>query len=166
MAVTPGWNPFQAQNLLLPEDYEWMKELTKTAGGDSGAKRGDDDVVAPFNRLVDGWLLSIALGIRSGDEVHAYEPPAHKFETGARLASDEHAIRFLHHAALAEMLKTAKDHESQEEAAYKVIEEPAKVIAICNDLAARGVPILRQMVNEATLPTLPALTRALSGELK
>jgi hypothetical protein len=165
-AIVGGWNPFQNEPLRLPEYYEWLKALTKAAGGDSERGRQSNDKRAPFNRLVDGWLVAIALGARFRDEGDSFEPASHRFEYGARLAGDEHAINFLHHVALAELLRSAKTPEEREEAAYRVIEAPSQVIAICNDLAARGMPHLREIIDGATLPPLPELLRGLGGLLE
>lgn len=164
MAVV-GWNPFQNEPLRVPEDYEWLKELTKTAGGDSDRQRLSQDEIAPFNRLVDAWLVAIALGSRFRDEPGTYEPPSHRFEYGARLAGDERAIHFLHHAALAELLREAVTPEDQEACAYRVIEEPSTVIAHCNELAARGIPHLRAVVDGATIAPLAELLRGFTSEL-
>lgn len=166
MATVVGWNPFQNEPLRVPEDYEWLKGLTKAAGGDSDRQRQAQDELAPFNRLVDGWLLSIALGARHRDEGRPYDPPSHRFEYGSRLAGDEHAINFLHHIALAELLRDAQTPEEQELAAYTVIDDPSKVIAICNEMAARGMPYLQDMVEEATIAPLAELLRGLTGTLE
>jgi len=163
--VLVGWNPFQNEALRVPEQYEWLKALTKAAGGDSDRQRPSADEIAPFNRLVDGWLVAIALGARYRDEPGAFDPPSHRFEYGARLAGDERAINFLHHAALAELLREASTPDEQEKCAYRVIEEPSTVIAMCNDLAARGMPRLRAMVDSATIAPLAELLRGFTTEL-
>lgn len=166
MAATVSWNPFQNEPLRLPADYEWLKDLTKAGGGDAERKRLAQDELAPFNRMVDAWLLCIALGARHRDDPIVFDPPAHRFEYGSRLAHEENAINFLHHVALAELLRNAKTDEEQEAAAYTVIDEPSQVVAICNDLAARGMPLLREMVESATIPVLAELIRGMSSELK
>lgn len=165
MAAVVGWNPFQNEPLRVPEDYEWLKTLTKAAGGDSDRQRASQDDLAPFNRLVDGWLVAIALGARYRDEAREYEPPGHRFEYGSRLAGDEHAIYFLHNVALAELLRQATTPEEHEQCAYRVIEEPSAVIATCNDLAARGMTYLRDIVESATIAPLAELLRGLTDEL-
>jgi len=166
MSTVVGWNPFQNEPLKVPDDYEWLKSLTKSAGGDSDKGGLPSDHLAPFNRLVDAWLLAIALGARHRDGTRVYEAPNHRFEYGMRLAGDVNAINFLHHVALAELLRGADGGEAEEQAAYTVIEDPSKVIAICNDLAARGMPILRDMIDGAgSLPPLAELIRSLATEV-
>jgi|GEM_PF-7008481 len=166
MASAVAWNPFQNEPLKVPEDYEWLKELTKSAGGDNQRRRVSQDDLAPFNRLVDGWLLAIALGARHHSEPANYEAPTHRFEYGSRLAGNEHAIDFLHQVALAELLRTVQNPEEAEKAAYVVIDEPARVIAICNHLAARGMPELRELVDSAAQFPLYGLLRGLAKELE
>jgi len=162
----PAWNPFQNEELKLPVDDGWLKKLTKAGGGDSEAKEQDETEVAPFNRMVDGWLLAVALGWRFRDEEFAAYPPAdHKFHTGAVLHGNTEVIQFLHHVALAELLRGGEFEAHEEDAAYEVIENPARVIRICNELAARGMPHLREMIEDGQLSTTANLVRSLTAEL-
>lgn len=158
-----GWNPFQNEPLKLPEDYEWLKALTRVAGGDAERQRQAESEIVPFNRMVDAWLLAISLGARARDEQLPYQPATHRFEYGARLHGDSDAIHFLHHVALSELLRSGSYATQPEEAAYEIVENPARVVEICNDYAARGMPILREMTEDGTLGPLPALLRALTG---
>lgn len=164
MASHSGWNPFQNEPLKFPEDYSWLKNASKTGGGDNDESKQKGPQLAPFNRMVDGWLIAIALGVRARDDDRRYEPPVHRFETGSRLAGNTNAIIFLHHVALAELLIEAKTAEERETAAYSIIDEPANVIAICNDLAARGMPILRAMIEEATIEPLAEILRSIAPQ--
>lgn len=168
MVQVGGWNPFQREELKVPQDYEWLKELTKAGGGDSERRRVSADSpadLAPFNRMVDGWLLAVALGARFRSDPEPFAPAEHRFEYGSILHSDAAVIHFLHHVALAEMLETSEFENRREEAAYEVVENPSRVIALCNSLAARGFPHLRQMTETGSLPPLANLLRALNDEV-
>lgn len=152
MSFPPGYNPFANQDIFVSKAFhEILKELSVFSGGD-GEHSGISGT--PFKRMVDAWLLAVALGANTG--VAAPElshGDSVKFITGNVLQKDIGAIEFLMSLAIAE----TKD-------AY-VVEDPKRMMKVAQGFAELGFPLLSEMSNQGHLGSTENLARQLVRDL-
>lgn len=120
-------NPYANLELRIPKrEWEGFRRFTMTFRAEDGSKAEIDQ--SPFNRYVDLWWAALCMGVREGRATRA--PEWHTFVTGVVLNQEPWRIRQLELIALAEAGDAA------------VLQDPGRVIAIANEHAATGIPIL------------------------
>lgn len=127
------YNPFQTLELRYPEEYrETVTRYTQRweAGKDS------DPEEAPFPRYVDMWFLAVCVGAQMGRRVPMKRESSHKFIEGSIFQSDPWRVEIL------ELLAIGFSGDPQ------IIRNPRDVIQLANDLAAAGMPEVREMLRE------------------
>ena len=136
-------NPFVNLQLRIPKrEWEGVRRFTTTFRTEDGAKPDIDR--SPFVRYVDLWWAGLCIGVREGRRT---KPPEwHDFITGSVLNQDPWRIRQLELISLAETEDPA------------VLQEPGRVIAIANEYAATGIPVLLDDMTGQTDP-IWAVTR-------
>ena len=132
------YNPYQAQELRIPASYrEKVSQYTMTAPKDGAASSRDH---SPFPRMVDFWFLAVCVGASSSDPDVQDSVSWHKFMDGTILSSDAWRVDFL------SLLAIAKTGDAA------IVLEPSKVMDICNRLAAKGLPIVEDMLTGGSEP--------------
>lgn len=130
-------NPYANLPLRIPED-EWtaVRRFTTTFRPEDRARPDIDR--SPFDRYVDLWWAALCVGVREGRR--SVSPRWHDFVTGVVLNQDPWRIRHLELIALAETNDPA------------ILEEPGKIIAMANEYAATGIPVLIDTMTGQTEP--------------
>lgn len=143
-------NPYANSPLRIPEhEWEGVRRFTTTFRPEDGSEPDIDR--SPFDRYVDLWWAALCIGVHEG---RLTTPPKwHEFVTGVVLNQDPWRIRELGLIALAEAEDPA------------VLEEPGRVIAIANEYAATGIPILLDAMTGQTEP-IWAVTKAFRSLIK
>jgi hypothetical protein len=130
-------NPYANLPLRIPlHEWEGVRRFTTTFRPEDGSKPDIDR--SPFDRYVDLWWAALCVGVREGRLTKPVE--WHDFVTGVVLNQDPWRIRELELIALAEAQDPA------------VLEEPGRVIAIANEYAATGIPVLLDAMTGQTEP--------------
>ncbi|QDV48456.1 hypothetical protein Enr17x_04680 [Gimesia fumaroli] len=141
----------QNQHLRIPVDnYENVRRFTMTGQTESGRNR--DNI--PFERYVDIWWLALCIGIQEGRRTELKTDKWHQFvRAGEVLPSNPWRIFQLQ--LLAVGLTGGAD----------ILSKPGELIAMANEYAATGLPIL---LNEALGSQVPiwAMTDFVSNRLK
>jgi hypothetical protein len=152
MTFQPGFNPFQSQEIFINRAYhEQIKELSIKGSGE-----GEHEGVSgqPFRRMVDAWLLAVALGAVSGlPAPDVSESTMVKVITGAVFQKDLDAICFLMSVAV-----------SATNDPY-VVEDPRKMIRIASGFAELGFPQLLELTRAGQLGITENLARGLVKSL-
>ena len=153
MAFQPGYNPFQNQDIFINRAYhEEIKELSAKGSGE-----GENEGVSgqPFIRMVEAWLLAVALGSITGlPSPDISDASMVKIITGAVFQKDLDAITFLMSIAVT----ATKDPY--------VVEDPRKMIRIASGFAELGFPQLIELGRTGRLGTTENLARGLYKQIK
>ena len=121
-------------------EWEAVRRLTTTFRQEGGSKSDPDK--SPFGRYVDLWWAGLCLGVHEGRRTR---PDGwHKFNDGGVLSSDPWRISQLQLMAVGHTGGT------------EVLKDPGEVIAIANEFAATGLPILADAVTGKSLPIMAA----------
>lgn len=155
MPLSKDYNPFAKEDIHIPKAYlEEVRRYSGTLDADNPEKGTPDEV--PFNRYIDFWYLSVALGVAAGKS--GFTPISsdqkHRFITGSILQNDIQRIEFLMLVAIA--------HSGD---AY-VVSQPREMMAIAEAYAAGGIGILLEMLKDGHRPALLNLTRGLIQRLE
>lgn len=143
-------NPYSNLNLRIPrQDWEAVRRFTTTFRADDGTKADVDK--SPFSRYVDIWWASLCVGVREGRRTRSDE--WHDFITGVVLNQDPWRIRQLELIAITES------------GSPDILQESGRVIAIANEYAATGLPILLDAMTGQVDP-IWALTATLRGAVE
>lgn len=128
----------QNQNLRIPAEHlENVRRFTMTGQPESGKNR--DDI--PFDRYVDIWWLALCLGIQEGRRTKLEPSKWHQFvRAGEVLPSNPWRIFQLQIMAIGETGNT------------DILSKPGELIAMANEYAATGLPLL---LNEALGSQVP-----------
>ena len=152
MTFQPGFNPFQNQDIFMNRAFhEEIKEMSLKGGGE-----GEHEGVSgqPFKRMVDAWLLAVALGSTLGHSPPEVDSKAMvKFITGAVFQRDLDAIAFLMSVAVAE----TKDPY--------VVEDSRRMMRIAAGFAELGFPVLIELSRSGQLGITENLARGLVKSL-
>ncbi len=148
MSFQPGFNPFANQDIFFNKAFhETVKELAKFGVGD-----GEHEGVSgtPFKRMIDAWLLAVAIGSMTGlPAPEVSEGGMIKVINGAVLQKDLEAISFLMSIAVAE---TGDPY---------VVEDPRRMIRIAMGFADLGFPRLIELSEDGYLGATENLGRGL-----
>jgi len=152
MTFQPGFNPFQSQDIYVNKAYhEQIKEFSLKGSGE-----GEHEGISgqPFKRMIDAWLLAVALGSITGLPAPDLTGVAvTKFITGSVLQRDLDAICFLMSIAV-----------SATNDAY-IVDNPSKMIKIASGFAELGFPILIELSRAGQLGATENLARGLVKSL-
>ena len=145
-------NPFQSQQFHVPEArHDFLRSLSAQQGGDDPGRVAGADI--PFPRMVDAWLLAVALG-KAEDAYTRTGPDGVQLQAVTALNvlnSHPGAVAFLMHVAVA--------HEGD---AY-VVRNPASVVKIADGYAVSGFESIFEMIGAgSTGSRVLNLSRALN----
>lgn len=147
MGFQHGFNPFANVDLRVPtHQHQTMRELSKSMGGDDPGNVAVDRM--PFDRMVDVWLLSVAIGAARGIKVSTGPGGVEvvKFVTGQVLQRDPDVIAFLMNLAVA-------DSENP-----YIVSDARAMIEIAEKYAAAGIDELADLSKAgASGPTINLL---------
>ena len=153
MKFQPGYNPFQNQDIFFSKAFhEEIKELSTKGSGE-----GENEGVAgqPFVRMVEAWLLAVALGSTMGlPAPDISDASMVKVITGAVFHKDLDAITFLMSVAVA---ATSDPY---------VVEDPRKMMRIAHGFAELGFPQLIELAKSGQLGVTENLARGLYKAVK
>lgn len=152
MTFQPGYNPFQTQDIFVSKAYhEEIKEMSLKGSGE-GEHEGMSG--QPFKRMVDAWLLAVALGSTLGHSPLEIDTKGMvKIITGSVFQKDLEAISFLMSIAVAE----TKDPY--------VVEDPRRMMRIAAGFAELGFPIVFELSQAGQLGSTENLVRGLVKSL-
>lgn len=142
-------NPFDSIELVAPieqdADYERYCQTASRASIDQ----------SPFPRKVDLWFAGLSLAARMQlKPVDLSERKLHKFNDGSVLDSDSWRVQALMLVAIAV------------EGNVEIVDDPHRMIAIANGLAAAGVPHIVEMLRDGDLEPIWNLSDALDDILR
>jgi len=151
MPLLSGYNPFANQDIFASRAFhEVLKELS-TQGGD-GEHAGISG--APFKRMVDGWLMAVALGAKMDlPPLDLASSDSVKFITGSVLQKDLGAIEFLMSIAVA-----------QSGNAF-IVEDSKGMMKIAQGFGELGFSELKEMATSGFLGATSNLARSLVKKL-
>lgn len=151
MAFSVGFNPFQSQDIFVSKEFHnFLQSTAKSQGGSSDKATPEKQ---PFKRMVDGWLMAVALGAGLGIKApNSSETDNVKFIQGSVLQKDLGAIEFLMAIAIADS-----------EDPY-VIEDPRRMMKIAQGFAELGFPRLKDMSDVGNLSITENIARAVIKE--
>ena len=117
----------QNQDLRIPSsEYEAVKRFTMTRTGDEGTKDPDQ---SPFNRYVDMWWTALCIGAQEAKRTKPNE--WHTFvRAGEVLPTNPWRIFQLQLLGIGFTGST------------EILRRPSELIALANELAATGLPLL------------------------
>jgi hypothetical protein len=145
-------NPFQSQQFHVPQArHDFLRSLSAQQGGDDPGRVAGSDI--PFPRMVDAWLLAVAIGRADGafTRVGAGGVELKAVTALNVLNSHQGAVAFLMHVAVA--------HEGD---AY-VVQDPGKVVQIADGYAVSGFESIHEMIGSgSTGSRVLNLSRALT----
>lgn len=153
MAFQPDFNPFATTDLVASKGlHDFISRYSKTQGGDAS---GFGSVgIAPFKRMVDGWLLAAAVAVAKEVPVAPSESiPGDKFVTGVVFQKDIDTIEFI-------MLLSI----SLSGDAY-IVDDPKRMIREIRQCAEAGYPFLDEMLRDGSRPDLQTLVKSLIHSL-
>lgn len=143
-------NPFQSQQFHVPAArHDFLRSLSAQQGGDDPGRVAGADI--PFPRMVDAWLLAVAMGAADGSfaRVGAGGIELKAVTALNVLNSSPAAIAFLMHVAVA--------HERDP----YVVQDAAKIINIADGYAVSGFESLAEMITGSSGSRVLNLSRAL-----
>ena len=147
-----GYMPFPNAELRIPIEFkEKIEAYTRTRPTGGLAPDPED---APFPRQVDIWYLGVCLGAAHNLRVSLPPNRVHKFNTGSMFDNDPERIEMLELLAIA-----------MTEDAY-VIKDPRQVIEVANELAAGGLPMVFDMLEEGNSRAIDNISDKIQRELK
>ena len=141
------YNPFASTALLYPEDQsDYYKNYIR--------QRSTSVDHSPFPRMVDLWWVGLALAARQEmpPESLANRSLTH-FENGQILDRDSWRVQFLMLLAL------------RITGEIEIVTRPTEIVSIANGLAATGVPLVINLLQESNLDPIWNLTEALKKML-
>lgn len=143
-------NPFQSQQFHVPSArHDFLRSLSAQQGGDDPGRVAGADI--PFPRMVDAWLLAVAIG-RSDGSFTRVGPGGVELKAVTALNvlnNNPIQVAFLMHIAVA--------HEGD---AY-IVQDPAKVVHIADGYAVSGFESLAEMIGGSTGSRVLKLSRSL-----
>lgn len=129
-----GYMPFPNAELRIPTEYkDKIEAYTRTRP--TGGQRPDPED-APFPRQLDIWFLGVCVGAARNLRVKLPGNRRHTFNQASMLENDPERIEML------ELLAIAVTGD-----AY-VIGDPREVIEVANELAAGGLPMVFDMLED------------------
>ena len=128
----------QNQNLRFPDDqYDNVQRFTMTK--QSAADRNRDNI--PFERFVDIWWIALCIGVQEGHRTKIEPKNWHTFvRAGEVLPSNPWRLFQLQLLAIGVSGST------------DILSKPADLIAMANEYAATGLPILLDEVVGSQAP--------------
>ena len=149
MAFQADYNPFATTDLVASNGlHDFISRYSKSQGGDAS---GVGSVgLAPFKRMVDGWLLAAAVAVaKEVPIVPAEKIPGDKFVTGVVFQKDIYTIEFIMLLAI-----------SLSGNPY-IVDDPKAMIREIRQCAEAGYPFLEEMLRDGSQPDLQSLVRSM-----
>lgn len=153
MAFQPDFNPFANVDLVASNGlHDFISRYSKSQGGDAS---GVGSVgIAPFKRMVDGWLLAAAVAVaKDAPIVPSEKIPGDKFVTGVVFQKDIDTIEFIMLLAI-----------SQSGDPY-IVDDPKRMVREIRQCAEAGYPFLEEMLKDGNQPDLPTLVKSMIKSL-
>lgn len=147
MAFQADYNPFATTDLVASGGlHDFISRYSKSQGGDAS---GVGSVgIAPFKRMVDGWLLAAAIAVaKDVPIVEAGKIPGDKFVTGVVFQKDIDTIEFIM------LLSIALSGDPY------IVDDPKRMIREIRQCAEAGYPFLDEMLRDGNQPDLPSLVK-------
>lgn len=147
-----GYMPFPNAELRIPIEYQNKIEsytLTRPTGGE---RHNPED--SPFPRQLDIWFLGVCLGAIYERRVKLAANRAHTFNRGAMLENDVDRIELL------ELLAIAVTGDPY------TIRDPRGVIDVANELAAGGIPMVFEMLEDGNSRAIDNLSDKVQSMLR
>ncbi len=144
-------NPFQSQQFHVPSArHDFLRSLSAAQGGDDPGRVAGADI--PFQRMVDAWLLAVAIGRSDGIFTKVGDGGVElKAVTALNvLNNNSSAVAFLMHVAVV-----------HEEDAY-VIQDPARVVQIADGYAVSGFESIAEMIGGSPGSRVLSVSKALT----
>jgi hypothetical protein len=149
VAFDSDYNPFATTDLVASHGlHEFISRYSKSQGGDAS---GVGTVgIAPFKRMVDGWLLAAAVAVALDVPiVEAAKIPGDKFVTGVVFQRDIDTIEFIM------LLSIALSGDPY------IVDDPKRMIREIRQRAEAGYLFLEEMLGEGHQPNLPSLVKSI-----
>jgi hypothetical protein len=149
MAFQTDYNPFATTDLVASSGlHAFISRYSKTQGGDAS---GVGSVgIAPFRRMVDGWLLAAAVAVAKDVPIVPSENiPGDKFVTGVVFQKDIDTIEFIM------LLSISLSGDPY------IVDDPKRMIREIRQGAEAGYPFLEEMLKEGNQPDLPTLVKSI-----
>jgi hypothetical protein len=155
MSFSAGFNPFANQDIFVSRAFH--SDLQELTGRNSNDYDDSGASAHPFKRMVDGWVLAVAIGASldvPSPEFNTNDESAVKIINGAVWQKDIEVIEFLMSLAIAESGDPY------------IVDDPRRMMRIAHGFSDLGFPRLLEMVKEGHLasPT-ENLSRSLVNEL-
>lgn|SRR5690606_14276534 len=130
-------NPFVGIDLLAP--------IRQRQAYDRYCQTGGSSVIdsCPFPRMVDLWFAGICLAARQGlRPIDLTKEETFKFHDGSVFESDSWRVQALMLIAIAVAGRV------------DIVNEPRRIISLANGLAAAGVPVVVEMIENGNQPPI------------
>lgn len=153
MAFQPDFNPFATTDLVASNGlHDFISRYSKSQGGDAS---GVGSVgIAPFKRMVDGWLLAAAVAVAKDVPIVPSEKiPGDKFVTGVVFQKDIDTIEFIM------LLSISLSGDPY------IVDDPKRMIREIRQCAEAGYPFLEEMLKDGNQPDLPTLVKSMIKSL-
>ena len=149
MAFQADYNPFATTDLVASVGlHGFISRYSKSQGGDASGVGSVS--IAPFNRMVDGWLLAAAVAVaKDVPIVEAGKIPGDKFVTGVVFQKDIDTIEFIM------LLSIALSCDPY------IVDDPKRMIGQIRQCAEAGYPFLEEMLRDGNQPDLPSLVKGI-----
>lgn len=153
MVFQPDFNPFATTDLVASNGlHDFISRYSKSQGGDAS---GFGSVgIAPFKRMVDGWLLATAVAVAEDIPIVPSEKiPGDKFVTGVVFQKDIDTIEFI---MLLSISLSGNPY---------IVDDPKQMIREIRQCAEAGYPFLEGMLKDGNQPDLPTLVKSMIKSL-
>jgi hypothetical protein len=149
MADRYAANPFQAQEVSIPQDFH--AEMIRYSQREGKANIDE----SPFGRMVDMWFFAICVAVRNGlKPAELSGRKSVKVIEGQIFSSDPARIRML--------MLIAIDYAG----GLDVVAHPGHMMAIANGLAVAGFPKVLEMIREGDGDAIWNLSEAVETLVK
>lgn len=149
MAFQPDFNPFATTDLVASNGlHDFISRYSKSQGGDAAGAGAVG--LAPFRRMVDGWLLAAAVAVAKEVPIVPSEKiPGDKFVTGVVFQKDIDTIEFIM------LLSISLSGDPY------IVDDPKRMIREIRQCAEAGYPFLEEMLKDGHQPDLESLVKSM-----
>lgn len=147
-----SYMPFPNAELRIPIEYQEKIEAYTMSRPTGGERLNPED--APFPRQLDIWFLGVCLGAINNRALRLPANRLHTFNRASMLENDADRIEIL------ELLAISVTGDPY------TIRDPRGVIDIANELAAGGLPIVFDMLEEGNSRAIDNLSDKVQSMLR